>query len=99
MQRDRPKIMQSTQNINFARLGGSAYVGIALAENLVRCTANSATQCRSNPVSRPSLPKTGVFQMSAGDYRLFLSENAENRSLELVANSQRPAIGGPVCEY
>ena len=34
--------------------------------------------------------------MSAGDYRLFRSENAENRSLETgVANSQKPAIGGP----
>ena len=37
--------------------------------------------------------------MSAGDYRLFRSENAENRSLETgVANSQKPAIGGPFCE-
>jgi len=45
-------------------------------------TAASATQCRSNPVSGRSLPKTGVFQMSAGDYRLFRSENAENWSLE-----------------
>jgi hypothetical protein len=39
-------------------------------------------QCRSNPVSGRNLPKTGVFQMSAGDYRLFCSGNAPNRSLE-----------------
>jgi hypothetical protein len=29
----------------------------------------SATQCRSNPVSGRSLPKTGVFQMSAAQLR------------------------------
>ena len=42
----------------------------------------SATQCRSNPVSGRSLPKTGVSQISAGDYRLFRLENGQNRSLE-----------------
>jgi hypothetical protein len=40
------------------------------------CTASSVTQCRSNPVSGRSLPKTGVFRMSAGDYRLFRPGNA-----------------------
>jgi hypothetical protein len=39
-------------------------------------TASSVTQCRSNPVSGRSLPKTGVFRMSAGDYRLFRPGNA-----------------------
>jgi hypothetical protein len=34
-------------------------------------TAASATQCRSNPVSYRSLPKTGIFQISVGDYRRF----------------------------
>jgi hypothetical protein len=53
-----------------------------MAENLANSTASSATQCRSNPVSGRNLPKTGVFQMSAGDYRLFRSENAQNRSPE-----------------
>ena len=52
------------------------------AENLASCTANSATQCRLNPVSGRNLPKTGVFQLSAGDYRLFRSENAQNRGPE-----------------
>jgi hypothetical protein len=52
------------------------------AENLADFTAAWAIQCRSNPVSDQSLPKTGVFQMSAGDYRLLRSENAQNRSLE-----------------
>jgi hypothetical protein len=51
-------------------------------ENLASFTASSATQCRSSPVSGRSLPKTGIFQMSAGDYRLFRPENAQNRSLE-----------------
>src|SRR3984885_7248121 len=54
----------------------------ARAENLANCTASSATQCRSNPVSGRNLLKTGVFQMSAGDYPLFRSENAQNRSPE-----------------
>jgi hypothetical protein len=45
-------------------------------------TAAAATQCRSNPVSGRSLSKTGVFHMSAGDYRRFRSENAADRSLE-----------------
>jgi hypothetical protein len=34
------------------------------------------------PVSGRGLPKTGIFQMSAGDYRLFRSENAQDRSPE-----------------
>jgi len=37
----------------------------------LHATAPSATQCRSNPVSCRSLPKTGIFQISAGDYRRF----------------------------
>jgi len=35
------------------------------------CTAASAAQSRSNPVSGRCLPKTGIFQISAGDYRRF----------------------------
>jgi hypothetical protein len=54
----------------------------AKAENMAICTASSAKQCRSNPVSGRRLPKTGIFQMSAGDYRLCWSENAANRNLE-----------------
>lgn len=41
-----------------------------------------ATQCRSNPVSGRSLPKTGVFQMHGRDYRQFRPENPESRSQE-----------------
>src|SRR5258706_8637504 len=33
------------------------------AENLASCTASSATQCRSNPVSGRCLPKTGIFKI------------------------------------
>jgi hypothetical protein len=63
------------------------------------CTACSTNQCRSNPVSGRNLPKTGIFQMSAGDYRLYRSGNTQNQSRRLVAKSQKPAIGGPFCEY
>jgi hypothetical protein len=44
------------------------------------------------PVSGRRLPKTEIFQMPAGDYRLFWSENAADRSL--APKSQKPAIGG-----
>src|SRR5260221_11502850 len=40
---------------------------VAKTENLASCTASSATQCGSNPVSGGGLPKTGIFQVSAGD--------------------------------
>jgi hypothetical protein len=38
-------------------------------------TAAPATQCRSNPVSGRGLPKTGIFQISAGDYQRFRSHS------------------------
>lgn len=50
-------------------------------------TALVGTQCRSNPVSGRRLRKTGVFQTSAGDYRLFGSGNLENWSLETGTSS------------
>jgi hypothetical protein len=40
-------------------------------------------------VSGRGLLKTGIFQISAGDYRLFRSENAENRSLEIGRESAK----------
>ena len=52
------------------------------AENLASYTANSATQCRSNPVSGRGLPKTGIFQISAGDYQRFRSHSGPFRSPE-----------------
>src|ERR1700738_2079064 len=47
-----------------------------------RWTAASAAQSRSNPVSGRCLPKTGIFQISAGDYRRFHSRSGEFRSRE-----------------
>src|SRR6202171_4303114 len=47
-----------------------------------RWTAASATQSRSNPVSGRGLPKTGIFQISAGDYRRFRSRSVQFRSPE-----------------
>jgi hypothetical protein len=44
--------------------------------------AASATQCRSNPVSYRGLPKTGIFQISTGDYRRFRSRNGQFRRPE-----------------
>jgi hypothetical protein len=44
-----------------------------------------ATQCRSNPVSGPGLPKTGIFQISAGDYRRFRSHSGRFRSPETTS--------------
>ena len=54
----------------------------AEAENLASCTASSAKQCRSNPVSGRGLPKTGIFQISAGDYRRFRSRSGQFGSPE-----------------
>jgi hypothetical protein len=47
-----------------------------------------ATQCRSNPVSGRGLPKTGIFQISAGDYRRFRSRSGQFGSPE--TDSQFP---------
>jgi hypothetical protein len=41
-----------------------------------------ATQCRSNPVSGRSLPKNGIFQISAGDLWLFWAGSSQIRSPE-----------------
>src|SRR5882672_5697461 len=41
-----------------------------------------ATQSRSNPVSGRCLPKTGIFQISAGDYRRFRSRSGQFGSPE-----------------
>jgi hypothetical protein len=54
----------------------------AKAESLTGYTASSATQCRSNPVSGRGLPKTGIFQISAGDYQRFRSHSGRFRSPE-----------------
>ena len=47
-----------------------------------RWTAASAAQSRSNPVSGRCLPKTGIFQISAGDYRRFRSRSGQFGSPE-----------------
>jgi hypothetical protein len=44
--------------------------------------AATATQSRSNPVSGRCLPKTGIFQISAGDYRRFRSRSGQFGSTE-----------------
>jgi hypothetical protein len=41
-----------------------------------------ATQSRSNPVSGRCLPKAGIFQISAGDFRLVRSRTGQFRSPE-----------------
>ena len=45
-------------------------------------TTTPATQSRSNPVSGRGLPKTGIFQISAGDYRRFRSRSGQFGSPE-----------------
>jgi hypothetical protein len=67
------------------RLAAPVLAGSAKVENLASRTASSATQCRSNPVSGRYLPKTGIFQISAGDYRRFRSRSAQFRSPETVS--------------
>ena len=55
---------------------------VAEPENLTSLHCKPGPQCRSNPVSGGSFPKTGIFQISAGDYRLFRAGNGQIRSLE-----------------
>ena len=45
-------------------------------------TASHTTQCRSRPVSGSGLPKTGIFPMWAGDYRLFRAQIVQIASIE-----------------
>src|ERR1700694_5916730 len=54
----------------------------AKAENLANYSASSAAQSRSNPVSGRRLPKTGIFQKAAGDFRRFCQVNRQIGSLE-----------------
>jgi hypothetical protein len=49
---------------------------------LEQIATGSATQCRSNPVSGWCLPKMGIFQISAGDYRRFRPASGQIWSLE-----------------
>ena len=53
---------------------------------MLNCTAPPARQCRSNPVSSRRLPETGIFQISAGDYRRFLPGSGQIWSLETDRN-------------
>jgi hypothetical protein len=46
------------------------------------CTAVPVMHCRSNPVSDRILQKTGIFQMWAGDFRLFRSKIVQIWSIE-----------------
>jgi hypothetical protein len=46
--------------------------GIAVRARIPEATTNPTTQCTSNPVSGRGLPKTGIFQIFARDYRRFI---------------------------
>ena len=52
------------------------------AEKYWCATGTATTQCRSNPVSGRGLPKTGIFQIFAGDYRRFIAGSGQIWSLE-----------------
>jgi hypothetical protein len=83
-----------------AVLARHSQLQLAKAENLAKFNANPATQCRSNPVSGRRLPKMGIFQISAGDYRRFRSVIVGIGSLE--TERQKAAIGGHFshfCKY
>jgi hypothetical protein len=55
-------------------------------------------QCRSNPVSGQSLPKTGVFQCTPETIGYFALRTPETGTERPAPNSQKPAIGGPLRE-
>jgi hypothetical protein len=54
------------------------------AEIARNMAARCAAQCRSNPVSGASLPKTGIFTVTAGDFRQISLGFGELGSLEKV---------------
>jgi len=61
--------------------GGARFAGGQGGEfDELHCKLGHAVQIE--PVLGPSLPKTGIFQISAGDYRLFRSGTDQIRSLE-----------------
>jgi hypothetical protein len=51
-----------------------------------------ATECGSNPVSGPRLPKTGIFQSLTRDYRQFLSEIVQIWSIETELKSTKAHV-------
>jgi hypothetical protein len=57
-------------------------VRFASKEHAIYGLTSPTTQCRSNPVSGRGLPNTGIFQISAGDYRRFRSHSGQFRSPE-----------------
>jgi hypothetical protein len=63
-------------------------LGQSRLENGAKSDCCPATQSISNPVSSRCLPETGIFQIYAGDYRLFRSRNGRFRSPE--TDSQFP---------
>ena len=47
------------------------------------------------PVSADSLPKTGIFAETAGDFQPFPPQIRRSRILETEANAQKAGISGP----
>src|ERR1700686_2467372 len=75
-----PLMIRVSSNIRTQPPAGSSQQGYLLNQK----TAASATQCRSDPVSGRHLPETGIFQISAGDYRRFPPRSGQIWSLETV---------------
>src|SRR5882762_10119266 len=57
-----------------------------------------ATQYRSNPISGQSLPKTGIFQTSAGDYRHFRLRVVQSWSLETDCQFEKTRNWRELCD-
>jgi hypothetical protein len=57
----------------------------ANAENLASYTATRPRSADRTPVSGPGLPKTGIFQISAGDYQRFRSHSGRFWSPETAS--------------
>jgi hypothetical protein len=82
------------QQVDLQRAAGPIVVELSLLQLMEIKSLTSV-----NPVSGRRLPKTGIFQYPAGDFRRFRPESVKIQSLETEANSQKPAISGPFCEY
>jgi hypothetical protein len=71
----------------------------AKAENLASCTASSATQCGSNPSLNAVSQKREFFTCLPETIGYPAPAMPKIGAWRLVANLQKPAIGGPFWGY
>ena len=72
---------------------------MAKAEHRASGAASSAAQCRSNPSPVAVSQKREYFKYPPETFGDFAPTAANFGAWRPAANSQKPAIGGPLCKY